>query len=135
MAPSTRRTRKKKNSTDGNKSSAMLVKEQLPLLTALGKIKNVNTRSQLLHASPNTVRAVGKIMQNLYAGNIPLSKAQQARVRKMEKKVMIMSSPRTSLRKQKAFLSTQQGGGLIFPLISALAPVVGSLIGSLTGRQ
>lgn len=125
-----RRPRKKKKNTSS--SSAMLVKEQLPLLSAMGKIKNPNARAQILHASPNTVRAVGKIMQNLYAGNIPLSKAQQARVQKMEKKVMIMSSPRTSLKKQKAFLSTQQGGGIIFPLLAALAPVVGSLVSSLT---
>lgn len=133
MAP--RQTRKKKSTSSSNTSSALLVKEQLPVLSALGKMKNVNARAQLLHASPNTVRAVGKIMQNLYAGNIPLSKAQQARVRKMEKKVMILSSPRSSLKKQKAFLSTQQGGGLIFPLISALAPVVGSLLNSFTNRR
>lgn len=123
MAPK----RPRKQSKDkGN--SADLVKEQLPLLRVLTGTKSAAVRREILARSPNSIKAISSITNNLMHDKIPISKARaDALKKKFSKVIYITASPKSSLIKKRQAI--QKGGFL--PLLAGVIPAVASLLGGL----
>jgi hypothetical protein len=67
---------------------------------------------------------------NVIKGNVPLNKRQLSKLRRKKRNLRQLVSKKTPLTKKRKIL--QKGGfigGLLAPVLSLLAPVVGSLFG------
>lgn len=108
-------------------NSAALVKEQLPLLRILTKTKSGALRREILNQSPDSVRAISSIAENLMRGTVPLSKAKYERIKqKFGKIIYLMARPRGSLVSKKK--AVQRGGFL--PVLGAILPAIAGLLTS-----
>lgn len=114
------------------RGSADLVMEQLPLLRILTKTKNAAARREILNQSPESVRAIGSIANNLMQGTIPLSQTRYNQIKKKFSKIVyLVAQPRVSLsRKRKAI----QTGGFL-PLVGAVLPVVVKLLSAMANAK
>lgn len=105
-------------------SSADLVRNHLPIIQTMKKAKNAKLRSQILDLSPNTVKAMGSIADNVLRGNIPLARRHTLLINKNQKQLTRLA--KCSVAEKKRILQ-QKGDGIFTTIASLLPAVIGAL--------
>lgn len=107
--------------------------QHIEYLTLLKKSANNKKKRQALldYADKDELSAVTECVQNILAGNVPLSKEQLKKLRRHKRRMRELSQDNISIVKHKRVLN-QSGGFLqaILPLaLGALGPIIGGLFG------
>ena len=135
-----RRKNKQPSSTRTNTDSAQMVYRQIPVLSAFYKSKNPRFKKELLHVSPEAVKAFSSLASNVLSGSVPLKRgaSKTLRISKVQQDLKLLANPKTSaqmkrnllLRRGKGSYGSGQQGGFL-PLLGAVIPTVASLLGAI----
>lgn len=106
------------------------IKRNAPLLKALYRATPKKRRDILIHSSPDFIQTLCEISLNLLKGNVPLTPSQFKKLKRQKKIIKLLADKRTSLKRKQQVLKKQTGGFLL-PLLSAVVPLIGNLVGGL----
>lgn len=80
-------------------------------------------------ASPELIRCICDCAHNVLQGNVPISEAHKRKLKKHKNSLRKLVDSKVSLKKKRKISQT---GGFLSLLLSALAPVLGGIVGGLT---
>ena len=109
------------------------IKRNAPLLTALYHATPKKRKDILSHGSPDFIQTLCEIALNLLKGNIPLSPSQLKKLKRQKKAIRLLANKNVSLTSKRQTLK-KQSGGFILPLLAAVVPMIGSLLGGIARR-
>lgn len=107
------------------------LKRNMPLLKALCNAKPSKRKDILKNCSTDFLQSLCELSLNLLKGNIPLSGAQYKKLKKQKNIFKLLASKKTNL-KTKFTALRKQSGGFLLPLLGAVIPILGQLLGGLT---
>lgn len=108
------------------------VRKYYPILQQLSHIKNKKNRKLLLkkHKWP-LLRALCKCCLNILKGTVPIKDLKiKKKLKHFKRHIRALADKKVNKTKKKKIVIQQ--GGFIGPLLSVLAPLVGTIVGSLT---
>lgn len=105
------------------------LRKQGPTLRFLQKAPASVQRSIIKKASPELVRCICDCAFNILKGNVQISPCHKRKLSKHKTKLRQLTNRRVSIKKKQKSIQT---GGFLSVLLSALAPVLGGIIGGLT---
>lgn len=118
-----------KNEDLKNSMSARL-KRNMPLLRALCQAPPSKRKDILENCSTDFLQSFCELSLNLLKGNIPLSGIQYKKLKKQKNFFKLLANKKTNL-KTKFKALRKQSGGFLLPLLGAVIPILGQLLGGL----
>ena len=109
-----------------------LIRQQHSALCTLAREKPKSRKLLLKKAKRPIIDALSECALNLLRGSIKLTEKQRKKLKRFKNYLRELADKRISLKKKK--LITQRGG-FISALLSAILPVIGSLIGKAISRK
>ena len=106
------------------------MKRYLAVLDSVQHMSPTARRRFLANCPKDLLTCFSECALNILKGNVELSRSQLQKLRREKHNLRQLASKRTSLTKKRRIL--QKGGfigSLLAPVLSLLAPVVGSLFG------
>lgn len=103
------------------------------MLRALYQATPQKRKDILAHCSPDFLKTLCEIALNILKGNIKLTPSQHRKLKKQRKIIRLLADKRTGLKRKQLALKSQ-GGGFILPLLAALTPLIGNLVGGILSR-
>lgn len=92
------------------------------------------TRSLISIAEKNEIKSIIEMLTNILHGNVNIDRNTLGRMRKCKNTLRKLTSGSLKLSDQRRILSKPQIGGFL-PIIAALAaPLIGSILGGITGQ-
>jgi hypothetical protein len=109
------------------------IKKYLPILNNFSNL-NKKAKKKLFQTS-EFVKCICEVCMNILKGNVPLKKAQKAKLHRMKNIVRRLGkkNKKSSLKSKKKFL-IQKGGSLIPILLSLIAPIISNLFTNRTSQ-
>ena len=109
------------------------IRRNAPLFRALYHATPQKRKDILNHCSPDFLQALCEIALNILKGNIKLTPSQYQKLNKQKKVLRLLADKRSGLKRKQLALKSQ-GGGFILPILTALAPIIGDLLGGIIRR-
>ena len=109
------------------------IKRNAPLLRALCNAPPRKRKDILRHSSDDFIHTLCELSLNLLKGNVPLSTCQYKKLKRQKNIIRALACKKTSLKRKRGTLM-KQSGGFILPLLSAVVPLFGQLLGGLIKR-
>lgn len=109
------------------------IKRNVPLLRALYHATPQKRKDILGHCSPDFLKTLCEIALNILKGNIKLSPSQHRKLNKQKKIIRLLADKRAGLKRKQTALRNQRGG-FILPILAALAPLIGNLVGGIINK-
>ena len=103
------------------------MKDNLPYLQVLVKIKSKSRKLLVEHGPPSLITSICECSLNLLKGVIPLTPRQKRRLARYKTHLRGLANKKVSRKKKKQLLN-QKGGNLIKALLPPVLSVLGSLL-------
>jgi len=112
-------------------SATPRLQRHIPVLQHLSKLPERDKKSFIKTADKSLLDSIHKCCVNILNGCIPLTGSQKTRLRRNKSDLRRLILKKTSLAKKRKIL---QKGGFLLAILSAVIPIVGSLIAGAISR-
>src|SRR5215472_14726057 len=102
------------------------IKSNYSALETLKKAKPKLRKAILLNCDPDLLKSVGECALNVLRGNIRLTECSRRKLRKHKSLLRKFSNKSVSIANKRKIIV--QRGGFLLPLLSAVLPVLASLV-------
>src|SRR5215469_13183597 len=102
------------------------IKSNYSALQLLWKAKPKLRKAVLLNCSPDLLKCVGECALNVLRGNVRLTKCSKRKLREHRRLLRKIADKSVSVDKKRRLIV--QRGGFLLPLLSAVLPVISSLL-------
>src|SRR5215510_16539732 len=102
------------------------IKSNYRALELLKKVKPKLRRAILLNCDPDLLKSVGECALNVLRGNVKLTKCSKRKLRKHRGVLRKIADKSVSIVNKRKIIV--QRGGFLLPLLSAVLPVLASLV-------
>lgn len=122
---------KKVGKTRGSKGLPKNIKRHAHVLCVLAKAKPKLVQQLIAGAEPGLLKAIAECSHNVLKGHVSLTPRQKRRLSRYKTALRTVAARRTTNTTRKALF---QKGGLLSALLSTVAPLIVSAIGSAVSR-